>query len=124
MIQQFIALILIALLVVRLIRQKNQAKISPSEFYLWLIFWILAGGAIALIKHIDRLVAYLGFSGSGINVLLYLAVIILFYLIFRLRLSLARLDQDITTLNRQITLDRVQTPADNQANTRETPPSK
>lgn len=107
MAQQIIALILIVFFLLRLLKQKKDRSIGPTEFYLWLTFWLLAGVAIVLIKQIDNLVAYLGFSGSGINVLLYLSVLALFYLIFRLRLSLAKLDRDLSELNRHISLSKV-----------------
>jgi Leucine-rich repeat (LRR) protein len=55
-------------------------------------------------KQIDQLVISLGFSGSGINFLLYLTIIILFYLVFKLRLSLAKTESSITKLARQIAL--------------------
>ena len=112
MAQQIIALLLIAFFIFRLFRQKQADLITISEFYLWLVFWLLSGGAILFIKQIDRLVAYLGFSGSGINVLLYLAVLALFYLVFRLRLSLAKLDRDLSELNRQLTLNQAGSNAD------------
>ncbi|MFA5000124.1 MAG: DUF2304 domain-containing protein [Patescibacteria group bacterium] len=105
MLQQIIALILIALFVFRLFKQKKKQEISRNEFSLWLAFWILAGGAVILIKEIDRLVAWLGFSGGGINFLVYLAVLILFYVVFSLRLTVAKLDRNITDVAREIALD-------------------
>jgi hypothetical protein len=44
----------------------------------------------------------LGFYSSGINFLLYLAIIILFYLIFRLRLQILKMDRDISRLVEKI----------------------
>lgn len=108
MTQQIIALLLIIFFLARLLKQKKNKVIGAVEFYIWMTFWLLAGGAIILIKQVDRLVAYLGFSGSGINVLIYLSVLSLFYLVFRLRLSIAKLDRDLTELNRHIALAKVQ----------------
>lgn len=105
MLQQIIALIIILFFVLRLINEKSTKKISRNEFSLWLIFWLFSATAVILIKQIDRLVAFLGFSGSGINFLIYLAVLGLFYLVFRLRLSIAKLDQNLTEVARRLTLD-------------------
>lgn len=71
---------------------------SANEFYFWLIFWALAAAAIVFIKRIDSLVARFGFSGTGIEVLFYAGIIILFYFIFRLRLRLERIERDITEI--------------------------
>lgn len=104
MLQQIIALIIIAFFVIKLIKQKTKNTINRSEFILWLVFWIVAGLAIVFLKQIDALVKTLGFSGSGINFLLYVAVIILFYFIFKIRLNLVKLEDKLTSLSREITL--------------------
>lgn len=102
--QQIIALIIILFFVSKLILQKKRQAISQNELTLWLTFWSLAALAIILIKQLDAWLIFLGFSGSGINFLIYLSVLILFYLLFRLRLRLAKLDANLTELVRQITL--------------------
>ncbi len=105
MLQQIIAIAVIIFFIARLIIQKNKDNIGKGEFTFWLIFWILAGGAIISLKWIDRLVANLGFSGSGIDVLLYVAIVVLFYLLFRQRLKLEKMDRNITKLVRKIALN-------------------
>ncbi len=107
MLQQIFALLIIAFFVWRLFEQRKKNKINPNEFYFWLIFWCLGALAIVFIRQIDRVVEFLGFSGSGINFLLYLTVMILFYLVFKLRLSLAKLDSNLTEIARKIALDKV-----------------
>jgi small membrane protein len=102
--QQLIALILIIIFIWRLFKQKNQKEISQNEFSLWLIFWLIGALAIIFIKEIDKVLEQLGFSGAGINFLLYIAIIILFYLIFKLRLKIAKLDKQLTEIVRKITL--------------------
>ena len=102
MLQQAIALIIIVFFLVKLFRRKKKERISAGEFVFWLIFWILAGLAVVFIRQIDKLVADLGFSGSGIEVLLYLGVVILFYAIFRLRLKMEKMEKNITILTREI----------------------
>ena len=104
MMQQILALTIIAFFLARLFWQKQKKQISANEFVFWLIFWILAGAAIVSLKWIDRLAAGLGFSGSGIEVLLYVAAAVLFYFIFRLRLRLEKIERDITKIVREISL--------------------
>jgi hypothetical protein len=98
MFQQVIALLFIAFFLARLFFKRQRKEISGNEFLFWLIFWILAALAIIFIKQIDAIVSSLGFSGSGIEVLLYLAVLFLFYFNFRQRLKLERIERDITRL--------------------------
>ena len=105
MFQQIIALIIIAFFLARLLWQKQKKQIGAGEFIFWLIFWLLAAIAIVFLKWVDKLVAGLGFSGSGIEVLLYVAVAILFYFIFRLRLRLEKIEKDITKIVREISIN-------------------
>jgi small membrane protein len=104
MLQQILALIIIAFFLARLFWQKQKKQIGANEFVFWLIFWFLAVGAIITLKWIDKLVARLGFTASGIDILIYIAVAIIFYLVFRLRLRLEKMERDITKIVREITL--------------------
>ncbi|MDD2353973.1 MAG: DUF2304 family protein [Patescibacteria group bacterium] len=106
MLQQIIAIFIIALFIWRLILQKKKQKINNNEFFFWMSFWSLGIIAIIFIRQIDSFLIYLGFSGSGINFLLYLSVLALFYLIFKLRLALAKTEANITKIARQIALDQ------------------
>ena len=105
MFQQTLALIIITFFLFRLLWQKNNKQINSNEFIFWLIFWIFAGIAIIFLKKIDALVASLGFSGKGIDVLFYISVIILFYFILRLRLRVERMEKNITKIVREIALE-------------------
>lgn len=105
MLQQIIGLIIIAFFLARLFWQKQKKQIAPAEFMFWFVFWLLAAGAIICLKWIDRLVAGLGFTGSGIDVLIYIGVAVLFYLVFRVRLKLEKIERDITKIVREISLN-------------------
>lgn len=106
MFQQILAIIIIAFFLIRLFRQKKKNKITSSEFSVWLVFWLVALIAIIFLKQIDALVADLGFSGTGINVLVYLALLVLIYFVFRMRLTLAKMEKNISELNQALTLKK------------------
>lgn len=106
MLQQVIALIIIAYFLARLFWQKQKNQISINEFIFWLLFWLIAAGAILLLKWIDELVASLGFSASGIEILLYLAIATLFYFIFRLRLRFENIEKNLTKIVRGMALNK------------------
>jgi len=104
--QQIIALIIIAFFLARLFFQKQKKEIGANEFIFWLVFWLLAAIAIIALKWIDAFVASLGFSGAGIDILLYIAIITLFYIIFKLRLRIAKMEKDITKIVRNIAMKK------------------
>jgi hypothetical protein len=106
MLQQIIALIIILFFIFRLIFLKKNKKIAGGEFIFWLAFWILAAASVLVLKSLDKLVAGLGFSASAINILVYIAVVVLFYLNFRLRLKVEKMDRDITKIVREIAIGK------------------
>jgi len=104
MIQQILAIAVILFFIARLFWQRKKEEISRAEFLFWLGFWSLAALAIIFIKQIDRLVAGLGFSALGIDVLFYVAVVLLFYAVFRLRLRQEKIERNITKITREIAM--------------------
>ena len=104
MIQQVIALLILLFFIIKLNRERRKKSITRNEFVFWLVFWLIGVLTIAFIKPIDKIVMSLGFSSSGINLVFYLAVLFLFYLIFRMRLRIVKMENDITELSRKIAL--------------------
>ncbi|MFH1413013.1 MAG: DUF2304 family protein [bacterium] len=98
MIQEIFALIVIAFFIIKLFWQKQKKQIQRNEFIVWLIFWLIAALLIIFLKQIDQLVSGLGFTGTGIQVIFYFGIVLLFYLIFRIRLRLARIEKNITKI--------------------------
>jgi len=106
MLQQILALIVILFFLIRLFNQKKKKQINGSEFLIWLIFWLVALAAIVFLKQIDSLVAWLGFSGTAINILVYITVLALIYQVFRMRLIIAKIEKNISELNQALTLKK------------------
>ncbi len=106
MIQQIIALLILVFFVLKLTIQWRKKTININEFVFWLIFWLIASLLIIFIKPIDQLVINMGFSSSGINLIFYVAVLFLFYLIFKMRLKMVKMEKDITDLSRELTLKK------------------
>ena len=98
MLQKILALAVIAVFLVKLQWQQRQRRLSWTEFSFWLIFWILSAVAVLMLGELDHLVASLGFSGNGIEVLLYVGLAVCLYFIFRLRLRLEKMDRQLTKL--------------------------
>lgn len=106
MFQELIAIIIVLGFLGRLLWQRSKAQINKNEFIFWLCFWLIVLALMFSLKWLDQLVAGLGFSSSGIQVLLYSAVAVIFYFIFRLRLRLAKMERDISKIVEHLAINK------------------
>ncbi len=100
MLQEYIALAFILFFLGRLGWQLYKDQISKSQFLMWTLFWFIVGILIIYIHAIDSFTTKLGFSSSGIQLLFYIAVVLLFYWVLRLRLTIEKMSKEITELTR------------------------
>jgi hypothetical protein len=101
MVQQVLALGIILFMLAKLLVQKRKKQVGKNEFFFWLLFWILAAAAILSLKEIDKFLATFGFSTTGIDFLQYVSILILFSLIFKMRLKIEKLERNITKIVRE-----------------------
>lgn len=103
LIQVFISLFVI-FAIWRLIVKFKKVELKNSEFWLWLLFWILAG-VVAWLPGITTEAANLLGIGRGADLVFYVSLIVLFYLIFRIYLKLEKMERNITKLVRRDAID-------------------
>ena len=106
--QQIIALLIIVIFIFQISKQKKRNEIGSNEYKLWLLLWIIAGLAIIFLKQIDNLLLSFGLSASAINFLIYLSVLVLFYFVFKMRLTISKLDRSLTKLSRIVALENTE----------------
>src|SRR3989338_3339437 len=90
-----IVIALFSLLMVLIRFRKKQ--ISLREFSLWGVFWIILGVFIVYPYLMSRLANLVG-VGRGVDVIVYLGLILLFYLVFKINVRMERIEQDITKI--------------------------
>ena len=102
---QVIAIIIALFAVSRAFLRLKEHKISIVSFIFWAIVW----AAVVVIAFIPNATSYfssfLGI-GRGIDFVVYLSILMLFYLIFRIYVRLEALNSSITKLTRAIAIQR------------------
>lgn len=93
-----IILVILGQLVVKVI--KDKASLIKIAF--WLIFWLIALFVIWLPTDIIDKFGDLVGVGRGIDVLVYLSIIFLFYNNLRLRSKIDKIQKDVTKIVRNI----------------------
>jgi small membrane protein len=79
-------------------------RLSKNEFLFWTAVW-LAVIVIAFIPNLTSQVSNLLGIGRGIDLIVYISIIILFYIIFRLYVKIENVKSDVTMLVRKFAMD-------------------
>ena len=103
-IQIFGIIVIVFSLVMVLIRFFRR-HINFREFTLWGIFWILLIILIIFPDLMTRLAHLFGVT-RGVDILSYPALILLFYLIFKINIRLEKIEQDITKIVKEEALKK------------------
>jgi small membrane protein len=103
---QFLLLAFVLAALAKVLHSYKQRRMAPLDFLFWGLVWIGTASMIIFPDATSFIAHFLGI-GRGADLIMYLSLLISFYLIFRLYLALARLEQAITALVRAIALERL-----------------
>lgn len=92
--------------IVRTFIQFRKGKLSLAVLFLWIFFWVIVGVVVLLPNTTNTLANFVG-VGRGVDVIIYLAVISLFYLVFRLFVLIEDVEREITHLVRKLSIDEL-----------------
>ena len=103
---QLVLLIFIVFAASRAVLQFRGGSIRFSALLFWLMIWVFAVVAIFYPEETTKLARLAGI-GRGVDVVLYVSIAILFYLVFRLHVYMEHLRTEISKLIREISLQEV-----------------
>lgn len=109
MVSQIILSVFLLFALSRVVMQVRSTKLSVSQFVFWGGVFILAIVGVMdpeLTTHIARILGI----GRGADVVLYISITLLFYLIFRLSIALEETKREISELVRKIALRDTKSP--------------
>jgi len=105
MIIKILFTIFVAFTLSRAVFRKKDKSITNTEFFVWLIIWIALLFFTWWPNFSDLLANIVG-VGRGVDVLLYFAVVLLFYGMFRIYVKLEFIEREITDVIRKVSLDK------------------
>jgi len=91
----------------------RQKELSLGWFIFWIIFWLAVIVVVALPQTTEVVASWLG-VGRGVDVAIYVSIVILFYLVFRMFIKIQKIEQNITELTRGKAIEEVKEPKDNE----------
>ena len=80
-------------------------KLTKKEFLFWIVIW-LSVMIVSFIPNIIGPLSNLFGIGRGIDLIVYVSIIILFYLIFRLYVKIESVEKEITSVVRKLALNK------------------
>jgi hypothetical protein len=107
MLLQIIITILVILSWWSIIQRKRAAKITWSQAVTWLVLWLAVLIVFWYPDLSSRLANILGI-GRGADLIIYLSILVIFYMLFQLYLRLDKINSDVTKVVRRVGLDEAQ----------------
>ncbi len=100
---QILLIALFVVAVIKVIRRKIAGDLSTGAALFWVLFWLL-GGIVVAQPNLTSSVAKLFGVGRGADVVVYLALAGLFFMVFRLMVKIEKLEREITKVVREKSL--------------------
>ncbi len=101
MVIQYIASLIIAFILIKLFLKVIKDRIAVLNSVFWIFFWV---GTLVLLwfpKFLEQISNLLG-VGRGVDILIYLSIIFLFYIILNQNSKIEKLNKGITKLIREV----------------------
>jgi len=106
MIIQLLLILFILFAIAKVGLRYKDKVISLQEFILWTVFWLIVA-LIVIFPDITSYAANLVGVGRGVDLVIYLSILILFYLVFRVLVKIDKLEKNITKIVRKDAIKKV-----------------
>lgn len=103
---QILLTIFIVFILFKLFLQKQKSQISLMSFLIWVLLWLVVLVVFWLPDSTSYLAAWLGI-GRGADLAVYISIVVIFYMIFRIFVRLNTIDENITKLVRDEAIKNV-----------------
>lgn len=101
---QLLALLFVLFALWRVIAKFRRRELKITEFLMWLVFWLAVAVAFLTPESLTRIANLMGI-GRGADLVLYVAVVVVFYLMFRIFIRLEKMERHLTKIVRRDALN-------------------
>jgi hypothetical protein len=100
---QIILIVFFVFAILRVGARYRAGDVTGPEAAFWTAFWVVAGAVVMLPDSTFYLARIVG-VGRGADLVVYIALVAIFFILFRLMVKQERVNRDITVLTRKIAL--------------------
>ncbi len=108
---QIVLLIFTVFAVSRVFLRLREKVISTKTALFWILIWMAAIVGILLPKTTTKIASIFG-VGRGVDVIVYISLALLFYLVFRIYVMIQDMRHEITSVIRKFALQNASKPPD------------
>lgn len=102
---QIVLLAIILFTLTRVILRMKEGRLEVGSFIFWVLIWITAIAAVLFPDVTTNIANQIG-VGRGADAIIYISLIVLFYLIFRTNVAMENIQQNLTQLVRELSLEK------------------
>lgn len=102
---QILLLAFILFAISRVFLRVKEKVLSTQTGFFWIVIWLAALVGVILPGTTTQLASYFG-VGRGVDVIVYISLALLFYLVFRIYVMIEDIRHEITFLIRQLALQQ------------------
>jgi hypothetical protein len=103
MLIQYLLVLLVLLIVYRVVIKWRQGILSQRDFIFWAGFWLVVG-FIVIIPETTSFLAELVGIGRGADLVVYLSIVLVFYIIFQMTIKMEKIERNVTKIIRAMAL--------------------
>ncbi|MBI4592271.1 DUF2304 family protein [Candidatus Uhrbacteria bacterium] len=103
---QILIIVFALFAVTRTVLQFTNGAVTRRWLLFWILFWMVAGIVAALPQTADAVARVVG-VGRGADAVIYVSLVVIFYLIFRLYVKIEQVESEITRLVRKLAIDEL-----------------
>jgi len=85
----------------RVLKKYRSSEIKLKELIIWSVFWLVAG-AVVLSPNSTNMIAGIVGIGRGADLVVYISLALLFYILFRIFYRLEKIEKNITKITREL----------------------
>lgn len=100
---QYFLVFLVLLILYRVTVKWRQGFLAFRDMIFWVGFWLVVG-AIVIVPETTSFMARMVGVGRGSDLVVYLSIVLIFYIIFQITVRIERIDRNITKIVRQVAL--------------------
>lgn len=102
---QIVLLAFVLFAISRVYLRAKEKILSPQAYIFWMFIWLAAAFGIIQPGTTSKLAEVFG-VGRGVDIIVYIALALVFYLVFRIFVMVEDLRQEITFIIRQVALKK------------------